>query len=786
MPVFSYKIQNLVNGISTQPVAYRLANQAKSCTNFWPSVGAGLTRRPGSRYIETLLDEPLEDNTFSYTIDRAPLEKYLVLVRQSGQLLVFNLITGEACNVVNTVGDTAYITTSAPVDSLRAVTIGDQTIVVNREVTVSMSDETSPAGPDYALVWMKQMSASGEYKIIITDTSDNTVTYTSNVTTSGHKTVQEVIDDLTSKVNAGTFYTASYDGFVMKLMPAGRDIKAIGLEDPIAGTGMELVYLQVDTVADLPSIAPHNYTVRVRGDQNRNQDDFYVKFITADNLPDNTLGRGSWVETVAPSVPIRLNAASMPHALENTGFNQFTYRAIEWGNREVGDLESAEDPSFVGGKINGAAFWQGRLVLFSKDQVSMSETGAFFNFFPTTTLTLPDAERVDIQISVARSGDILHAIPYNSRLLLFARDVQFALFGDPVITPGNVSVYPVSYLPFDGAYNPKGLGRFVYFGHDQSEYFRTLEYFLETDGQTYNHVDISGHAHRYVPANIQDLSVSPDLEALCLTPKGDGDTLYFYKSFWQDNQKVQSAWFDFSLPGVTRVVASKFLRNVLYLVTVRLGRTCLETLEFTDDDTEPGFPWSPHMDLRLSQGDLTSATYDPVTEETTITSPAFYAGGLVWHLYTSDKRILLAPCQEAGTLVFPGDLTNETFFVGLPFVSSYVLPYLSLKVGEPPRPVDYLKYDHVLSVRVNYEDSMEFLVNQAQGAWGQVLTRVNPFRLQSEAPSDSWRLADGSSEVISGIRGGDLEIELESIGAFPMKPVSLSYNVRVTPYKETI
>jgi hypothetical protein len=497
------------------------------------------------------------------------------------------------------------------------------------------------------------------------------------------------------------------------------------------------------------------------------------------------MGRGSWVETAAPSITYKIASELMPHVLENTGFNQFTYKKITWGEREVGDEESAEVPSFIDNKINGMAFWQNRFVLFSKDQVSMSQSGEFYNFFPTTTLVIPDDERVDIRISTPRSGDILYALPYNNRLLLFTREIQFALYGDPVITPGNVSVFPVTYFPYDGNYAPAGISRFIYFGSNRSDYFQTLEYFQETDGVTYDAVNISEHASRVVPSNIQDLTVSADVEAICLTPETDGNTLYLYKTFWQENRKVQSAWFDFEFPEVDRIVASKFVRNVLYLVLVRDNTTYLEALEFTDDDTEVGFPWSPHMDLRLSSEDAVES-YDILTNKTTIESPVFYKAGLEFLFVSEDKRVIPVTTLSGNKVEIEGDVTGVRYFVGIPFDSIYELPVLVMKPGREGNPMDILKYEQVLSVRTNYEDSMSFSIELDGGPWGVSTKTLGVYRIGEEPVGSEWNLKDGHEEIISGIPGDSLKVRLKSIGSFPMKPLSISYNVRANITKEQV
>ena len=73
-----------------------------------------------------------------------------------------------------------------------------------------------------------------------------------------------------------------------------------------------------------------------------------------------------------------------PHELVNNSTNTFTFQKISWIPRKVGDDLTNSHPSFVGAKIQQAFFHNNRLGFLSRDNVSMSKSGDYFNFYFTS------------------------------------------------------------------------------------------------------------------------------------------------------------------------------------------------------------------------------------------------------------------------------------------------------------------------------------------------------------------------------------------------------------------
>jgi hypothetical protein len=166
--------------------------------------------------------------------------------------------------------------------------------------------------------------------------------------------------------------------------------------DSKSGSALGVVYKEVDSISDLPTIAPNDFKVKVRGSAEDNEDDFYVKFETDSGGSD--ISNGGWVEDVGFDEYTTLNNTTLPYKLVNTAENTFNLSAATWNTKQVGDSDSNPFPSFFSGtattgdrKISNMFFFKNRLGFLSEGSIIMSEAGEYFNFFRTTVRSLLDA-----------------------------------------------------------------------------------------------------------------------------------------------------------------------------------------------------------------------------------------------------------------------------------------------------------------------------------------------------------------------------------------------------------
>ena len=138
MPLISSTIPNLINGVSQQPAALRLASQAESVINCMASPVEGLKKRPPMEHIGKLFAGSAgTGRPFTTIVDRDGTIQYLVFI-QDNDIKVFGL--DGSTKTVNKPNGTGYldISNSAdPSEQFRLASVADYTFIVNREKTVT-------------------------------------------------------------------------------------------------------------------------------------------------------------------------------------------------------------------------------------------------------------------------------------------------------------------------------------------------------------------------------------------------------------------------------------------------------------------------------------------------------------------------------------------------------------------------------------------------------------------------------------------------------------------------
>ena len=145
MPLVTKSIPNLINGVSQQPAALRLASQAETVINCIPSSVEGLKKRPPF-YHQARMFTGTAGSTrpFSHIVDRDGTVQYLIYITD-GDLKVFSLAGVE--QTVSFPDGKGYLdiaNTSEPANSFRLASIADHTFITNKEKTVAMDSATSP------------------------------------------------------------------------------------------------------------------------------------------------------------------------------------------------------------------------------------------------------------------------------------------------------------------------------------------------------------------------------------------------------------------------------------------------------------------------------------------------------------------------------------------------------------------------------------------------------------------------------------------------------------------
>ena len=176
MPLITSSIPNLINGVSQQPPALRLASQAEEVVNCMSSPVEGLKKRPPLNNVARLFIENKSTvRPFVHMVSRTDAINYIVII-QDGAIKVANL-DGTLVTPATPDGVSYLDVTGHPSEQFRVASIADYTFIVNKEKEVAMSTDLSPATitDPTAMVFIKVANYDTEYSVTLGGT---TKTYT--------------------------------------------------------------------------------------------------------------------------------------------------------------------------------------------------------------------------------------------------------------------------------------------------------------------------------------------------------------------------------------------------------------------------------------------------------------------------------------------------------------------------------------------------------------------------------------------------------------------------------
>ena len=460
-----------------------------------------------------------------------------------------------------------------------------------------------------------------------------------------------------------------YQQYVFEISSSDDVEFEISAFDSKSGSALGVVYKEVDSISDLPTIAPNDFKVKVRGSAEDNEDDFYVKFETDSGGSD--ISNGGWVEDVGFDEYTTLNNTTLPYKLVNTAENTFNLSAATWNTKQVGDSDSNPFPSFFSGtattgdrKISNMFFFKNRLGFLSEGSIIMSEAGEYFNFFRTTVRSLLDSDPIDINVASKRVTKLSSAVGFQENLILFGERGQFVLRGGDLLTPKTVSVTPITNYDSDTSTTPLELGSYLYFPFTRGNFTGLREFTVNASTDNYDSAEVTSHVPQYIPANILDIAGSTAENVICLVSSSDTKDMYIYKYYWEGNQKVLSSWSKFTFPFNIRGI--EFVDSDLYIVAAKNGKTELVKLPMEEKLTDANTTFNTYLDMR-TEGTIQGGS---------IALPFVPESGDEIQLYTrehgSTKAGAIIPSTVNGTSVTVSSEYNGTpVWLGIKYQMSY-------------------------------------------------------------------------------------------------------------------
>ena len=723
MALINTSLPNLVQGVSQQPDTLRFDGQCEEQINALSSVADGLKKRPNARYVKNLLSTAIDEGAFVHFINRDKTEKY-VLIINNNLLKVYNILTAGGPVKEETIGSGHYLyisDTTKPRDIFKALTVNDNTFILNTTTGVAKTADTSNAfshaDNNKAIVFVKQGHYQTDYTVEIDFTISGVAktakaTYISGepestgislnaragriasvlrdklndaliehgspangftvgtVSTTTHSNTGEVVQVEGSQTfgdgeSSGANY--GYPAFTITRASDTQEFK-IRVSDSKSGTALGVAYKEVDSISDLPKSAPNNFKIKVRGSAEDNEDDYYVKFETNDG--DTDFSDGGWVEDVGFGELTTLDQTKLPYKLVNTATNTFTFGACTWATLQAGDSNTNPFPTYTTKTISNLFFYKNRLGFLSEGRGILAEAGEYFNFFRTTVRTLLDSDPIDVNVASTKVTKLKSAVGFQENLVLFGERGQFVLRGGDLLTPKTVSITPITNYETDTSTTPLELGSYIYFPFTRGSYSGVREFTVNANTDTYDSVEITAHVPQYIPSNIMDVAGSTAENCICVVSQNSStdstiqQSMYVYKYYWEGGQKVLASWSKFTFPF--SVIGFDFVDSDLYIVATKNGKTELLKVPMEEKLIDEGVSFNTYLDLRESatvSGTSIALSYTPEATDTV-------------QVYTresgSTKAGALIPCTVAGsTVTVDASHDGTPVWVGIKYTMSY-------------------------------------------------------------------------------------------------------------------
>lgn len=667
MPLVSTTVSNLISGVSQQPAPQRLRTSGEEMTNAYPSVVAGLQKRPPTEFVGPLNSTVANDDaTAVHVINRDFDERYIV-IGGSGDLEVYD--TAGNKKTVTFPNGKSYLPTSDMWKKLRFVTVADTTFVLNTEKIVSTNTLTETRANPYATasVFIKRAVASTTYAVYIngvlaaeTQTNDNTTASTALEGTS------EIANELkASAISKGYSNAKCYGPVLTFTVPVNAKIQVL---DQFGGNAMEAFTARVQSFDKLPPSEAEGRLVQIKGNLNDTTEDYWVEY-----------ENGVWVETVGYDARQELNPATMPHVLIRNANGTFTFQKHSYAERRVGDDDTNPPPTFVGQNINSMFLFKGRLGFLSEENAIMSAVGELENLYRTTVVQVFSSDRIDVASITGRVNNLYHAAIFSDTLVLFSDSQQFKMTSEQVLSPTSVGIVPSTKFACSPYTSPVASGPIVFFVTNGSTHSTVRELYIDEELKTVDADEITVQIPSYIPNEVRSLAVSTYDDVMVCLSALEPNKLYVYKWYNSAGEKVQTSWSNWDFGPDVTIMGTQFLEDYLYIVYKIGGQMYLDKMFL---DTKPID--KALLDHRLDETQMT-LTWNAANNRTEITLPYGYPSTLEFYKMNNPKGQKLNMTKVSDDTYHLAELNATSWEInaGVPYTFEYIFSPQYIRESTP-------------------------------------------------------------------------------------------------------
>jgi len=215
----------------------------------------------------------------------------------------------------------------------------------------------------------------------------------------------------------------------------------------------------------------------------------------------------------------------------------------KWENRVKGDDDSNPIPSFSGRRISNMFFFKNRLGFTSEDNVILSESGAYYNFFATTAMEIVDSDPIDAGIDSNTVSIIKSVNTTAGALTLWSDNAQFLMSGGEILSPATTRISQTSSYAVTSPLTPVVVDNEILFFNERGNFLEASSYnpaSLQADKSSAE--SISAQIPEYIPKDIDTVCVASANNLVLLFGKNEPNNIYVYKYYISGNERKISGW----------------------------------------------------------------------------------------------------------------------------------------------------------------------------------------------------------------------------------------------------
>jgi len=378
---------------------------------------------------------------------------------------------------------------------------------------------------------------------------------------------------------------------------------------------MRVMQDTANDVTKLPLQCKLGYIVKIQNTRSADEDDYYVKFGSANSLD----GSGAWIECAKPGIVKSFDTSTMPHTLTRMADGDFLVKAGVYTDRIIGDDVTNAIPTFVGQKINKIVFFRNRICFLSGENVITSRPGELSvpAFWSWTALAVSAIDPIDIACSSTFPSELFDAVELNVGLVVFSTNQQFLLVSDAeIMNPDTAKLKKLSIYNYNELIPPIPLGTSIGFVDSSGKYSRFTELWnVQREGEP-DLIETSKVVPTLLPKDIDMITHSRE-NGIVLFGKTGQSEIQGWKFFQIAEKRGFQAWFKWKLNNPLRY---HFIVNDTYyhLDTDNF----LQSIDLIQTDTslsidQDGVNYQIHLDNHTT---VSGGVYNATTNLTTFTN----------------------------------------------------------------------------------------------------------------------------------------------------------------------